>query len=515
MPFGRYADFDACVTDQSKDHDIESAKAICGKLQAELGGSNFVESTLDASGDLYLKYFFADLSTAKKSAVGDFNLHDDALDAADREAIGLPFSILPSRDLSIKGDFHAWSPKEGATWDDHVAFARQYSPGHIAAITRDSNIVSAGMSDIKANNGRLAVIKITDQKTRDAYLSNPALIPRQVSPGFMNMEAPNLSNIRNVRWAHLAAVPKGAYGDKATLYASCVGGNDCINHLVAASVLELDNKLSKTYCAVGASENLNQNVSSQGISGIISNQMTDTNAATPTAVSTSTGTTPAAVSTPAPVPVSTTNTRQTPGAPINTGTQRIVKLKQPITKISNESPQPNPNPNGEQPGGEGGGDDVAKLRAEVEQMRAVQQQAQRREEIKKQIPKELFINKGKFDEKAFEAEVEKRLQSGATDEAIAELYTLWMDKQKLLNAGYQLPQQQQQQQQQEGISNNNDLQFPGITNTTSPTGGSNYNYQTPTEVPMGGSSSSDSSSNNYVQNNINQLLNRVFMRSSV
>jgi hypothetical protein len=43
MPFGKYADFDACVQDQSKEHGAEAAKAICGKMQAEMGGSNFVE----------------------------------------------------------------------------------------------------------------------------------------------------------------------------------------------------------------------------------------------------------------------------------------------------------------------------------------------------------------------------------------------------------------------------------------------------------------------------------------
>ena len=56
----------------------------------------------------------------------------------------------------------------------------------------------------------------------------------------MNLETPNLEGIKNFRWAHLAAVPRGAYGDKATVYASCLGGNECVNHLVGASVAQLD-----------------------------------------------------------------------------------------------------------------------------------------------------------------------------------------------------------------------------------------------------------------------------------
>ena len=406
--------------------------------------SNFVSYELDSSGDLYLKYYFADTSIAKGSAVGDFNVTKEALAIADQEAIGLPFPILPRQDLSIKGDWHAWSPKPNATLEDHIAFARQYSPGHIEAIIPYSNLVSAAMADIKAHDGRLAIIKIDDKKVRDAYIANPSLIPRQVSPGFMNLEVPNQTNIKNVKWAHLAAVPKGAYGDKATLYASCIGGNECINHLVAASVAQIDEQTRNSYCPIGASKT----ISSLGFSNASNSQMSD-NANTVAA-------TPPTVASVSPTPPITATPLK--GAPINTGTptKGIVRLKQGTNNVPQTGNQPTNAPQGE--------DDITKLKEEVMKMKEVQAQSERREQIKKLVPKELFIKKGKFDENAFEAEVDKRLQSGATDEALSEFYNLWLDRDKLINSGFSLP----NANPQEGI--------PAM-----PTGGSSY--QTPSDVP--------------------------------
>lgn len=438
--------------------DEQSAYAICNAQLS--GGSNFVSYELDKNGDLFLKYYFADNSTTvNESAVGKFSVGDRALEAADNEAIGLPFAVLPRKELSIKGDWHAWSPKRNATWEDHVEFARGYAPGHIVAMTKDSNLVSAAMSDIKAHNGRMAVVKITDKRARDAYLNNRSLIPKQVSPGFMNLETPNLNGIQKVKWAHLAGVPKGAYGDKATVYASCIGGDECINHLVAASVKEIDEKTRQSYCPVGASENL-VNTSLGNFSG---NQKSMSANAT--------NTTEPVSPTPASPVVSTTAPPQPKGAPINTGTQGtskgIVKLKNPVQ----QAVTPQGNANNQQQG------DVNELEAvkkTLQELQAAQQQRERLEQIKKVIPKELFINKGKFDEKGYEAEVEKRLQQGWTDEQLNEFYASRSEILKLTNAGYALPNQIQDQGQ---LSQ----EIPNM-----PVGGSSYNYQTPSEVPAAG-----------------------------
>lgn len=434
--------------------DEQSAYAICNSQLS--GGSNFVEQIYDANGDLYLKYFFADSSiTERPSAVGHFSIDKQALAAKDHEAIGLPFAILPRRDLSIKGDYHPWNPKEGATWDDHVTFAKSYSPGHIVAITPDTQLTGGAIDSIKQNNGRFAIVKITDQRARDAFRNNPALIPRAVSPGFMNLETPNLEGIKNFRWAHLAAVPRGAYGDKATVYASCLGGNECVNHLVGASVAQLDEQLKNSYCPIGAAETI-ANTSLGNFSEFKNSMSANATTAESTPSPTTTAVTTPSVSNAPPK-----------GAPINTTQSKgIVKLKNPVQAGQGVTPQGNnPNPQGQ-------GDSVNELEAvkkTLQELQAAQQQRERLEQIKKVIPKELFINKGKFDEKGYEAEVEKRLQQGWTDEQLNEFYASRSEILKLTNAGYALPQQEQQQMEQVP-------QMPVV--------GGSATYQTQTDVPL-------------------------------
>lgn len=455
------AELDACVQKLMADgKDEQSAYAICNSQLS--GGSNFVEQIYDANGDLYLKYFFADSSlTERPSAVGHFSIDKQALAAKDHEAIGLPFAILPRRDLSIKGDYHPWNPKEGATWDDHVAFAKSYSPGHIVAITPDTQLTGGAIDSIKQNNGRFAIVKITDQMASDAFRNNPALIPRAVSPGFMNLETPNLEGIKNFRWAHLAAVPRGAYGDKATVYASCLGGNECVNHLVGASVVQLDEQLKNSYCPIGAAETIaNLNTSLGNFSGIKNSMSANaTNTTEPSPPTTTT-------------PVVSTVSAPPKGAPINTGTSNtstnkgIVKLKNPVQAGQGVTPQGNANNPQGQPNDQ---NELEAVKKTLQELQTAQQQRERLEQIKKVIPKELFINKGRFDEKGYEAEVEKRLQQGWTDEQLNEFYASRSEILKLTNAGYALPQQEQEQQ------------LGQIPQT--PVVGGSATYQTQTDVP--------------------------------
>jgi hypothetical protein len=305
------------------------------------------------------------------------------------------------------------------------------------------------------------------------------LIPKQVSPGYLNFEAPNYANVKNFKWVHLAAVPKGAFEKRSTVYASCLGGNECINHLAGASVASLDKELRQSYCPVGASENLltSHDILKPSDTSMSANATTEPVTNKPTPVVSTTPTPPQA----------------TPkGAPITTGTptKGIVRLKD---KNASVTPQSNSIPNTNQPAGEP--DELTKLREEFQTMQEWKQQQERREQIKRKVPKELFINKGKFDEKGYEAEVEKRLQSGATDEQLDELYTMMIEKQKLINAGFQLP---NQNPTPEG------MEMP----MQAPTGGGAY--KTSTEVPTGGSAAD---SNNYVNSNIRELLSRFIVRT--
>jgi hypothetical protein len=356
--------------------------------------SNFVSYELDNKGDLFLKYFMADASiTALPTATGHFSLNGAAIASHDQEAIGLPFTILPNKDLSVYGDFHPWHPDLGkATWNQHVEFARRFSPGKIVRLTPHSDQIGANCAtglncskEVNQNGGRYAIVQITDPVTRDAYIKNRDLIPKSVSPGFLNHESPNRINIQNFQWAHLAAVPQGAFGDKATVYASCVGGNDCVDKLIGASVLK---EAEKPYCPIGASEFL----SSLVVSEANPSQMSD-NANT--------------VATPPVAAVAPTTAPAQTGAPIaNPQAQPILRLKtaqQGVTPLQQQPQQP----------AAVNLDEFEKVRKQVEEIKQKEAEDARLQGLKALVPRELFIlPNSRFDEKGFESDVSKLVKAG-------------------------------------------------------------------------------------------------------
>src|SRR6185503_19088347 len=214
---------------------------------------------------------------------------------------------------------------------------------------------------------------------------------------------------------------------------------------------------------------------------------------------------------------SNTNTSTPPtqtGAPVKK--PQVIRLKNQIKKTEDPNAKPLPdatavpsNNNGNeqaqgaQPTISEADSELQSVKDEVAKMKEMQASQQRKEEIKKLIPKELFIMKGKFDEKGFEAEVEKRLTAKWDDATISEFYT---NKLELLKMGYQFP--------KEGVNVPNAGQ-PGATPDANapnmpmtPTGGSGYGYRTPSEVPMGGSAEE------FNPNKITGTLLARFVRSS-
>src|SRR4030095_2514936 len=410
------ADLDSCVQQvlaKQPELDESNAYAICN---ASLGGSNFASFELDGKGDLYLKYFLADSTFAKNTAVGDFSLDGAAIAAKEKEAIGLPFSILPSRDLSIFGDYHPWNPDVKASWEDHVAFAKDYSPGHIVAVSSTSRLGAA--TDALNNGGRFAVVKITDQRTRDAYMANPSLIPKAVSPGIMNLEAPNKTGIKNFKWAHLAAVPQGAYGEKARLYASCLGGDQCVNTLIAAGVAQ--KARITNYCPVGASESLAQldtslfNSSAKNSvelsANTNTNPTTNVNPNNPTSPSAISGTSPVS-STVASSPQSvvanpTGQPQQQTGSPIKS---EVLRLKGQTTGQPQAQAQTN-------------APELEVLRKKIADLEEREQYNMRRKQVSDMIDTRIFVINGKYNQKEHEAAIEKATKNGWTDDMITEYY---------------------------------------------------------------------------------------------
>jgi hypothetical protein len=393
-----------------------------------------------------------DASLAHNTAAGEWSVTPEAITANEQKAIGIPFSVLPSKDFSLFGDFHPWSPEPNATLEMNREFAKKYAPGYIAAITKESRLGSADVNDIKANNGRFAIVHINDPRAKDAYIKNPALIPKAVSPGILGDTSRGQIGVKDFEWVHLAAVPLGAFGEKATLYGKCIGPHtQCVNSLLAASVADLSK--NTTYCPIAASET----ISSLGFSeGSFDSVMSVNANAEPVANSAPATTQPAAVTPPV-----------QQGAPINqpnvpTTGQGVLKIKTPVNQAQPQTQTVDLK-------------EHEKLRKEFEDYKLGQEQNARKEAVKKLIPPQLFIAKGKFDENAYNAEVEKRVSQGWDDATISDHYSMKME---ILKAQAQ----------------------------PNPLAGG---YQTPSEVPLGGSAADG---NDSVTSTIRDLMSR-FVRA--
>ena len=103
---------------------------------------------------------------------------------------------------------------------------------------REKHAVIKGAGEDDKKQGRYASIKITDKEIAKLYRENNNLIPKAVSIGIWDHDRKTLpySVIDNYNVVHLAPVEAGAYGPKATLYATCNGvEKTCLNELKGAS----------------------------------------------------------------------------------------------------------------------------------------------------------------------------------------------------------------------------------------------------------------------------------------
>ncbi len=200
--------------------------------------SDILDYYTNYKGDLFLKYFLIDSSFNDRG----WSIDSSQLARLAKDAIGKPFTDYEDFPVTPFNDNHPWSPKQNATFREHLDYAKSKATGVIVDFSPVSrNALKSGSGfDIERNNGYYVTVKVTNPMRRQQYLRNPARIPR-VSPGIFDYNFTKLpaTNLNNVDFVHLAGVKKGAYGEKAKLYAACSGGyNECVSHLKGASIKE-------------------------------------------------------------------------------------------------------------------------------------------------------------------------------------------------------------------------------------------------------------------------------------
>ena len=362
---------------------------------------SYVENYSDSNGDLYLKYFLADES---------FNSRNFALDLSKiRSAIGKRFTKQIDPSLSLFGDGHPWSLKPNASLNDHLDYSRELEDGIIVDISDISAnaLKSASGRDIFTNKGKFATVKITNTETKNLYLKDPNAIPKAVSIGVLDLLNGKNPHVTDYEVVHLAPVIRGAYGDKATLYGTCTGGLECIDHLKGASIVS----------SLGTFETQNNN--------IMSENQNNQGAVSRTNISNSSPPLDTSITSPNVAPVQQTTPAITP----QQTTSGVLRLKTSVgpTATNNNAAQLL------QQQGKGLQNDPEFLKLKEAQQK-LQEQVEfdrKKTEYRQLIPRELFILNGKFDEIGFEKEITKAVEKGWTAEDVQEFYQTKLEILKL------------------------------------------------------------------------------------
>jgi hypothetical protein len=256
LPFGKYPDFDACVSDQMKEHDEEEAKRICGALQQQLEGSLLVSGggqqqeskavSYEDNGRLFLKIFLLDGSVN----LNDWGVAPSSISHNITTAIGKPVVVYKN----AKGQY------------DHPPLAGQDSLDHALAyqdLFRIGTYIDVFESQTKPGQW-WGIAEVTDEDFKRGVREDPT-IPFYVSPTIRLLH-PNQSDQSLTDWAfmHSAVVSEPAYtAKKAYISGQCSGNHQtCLLQLRKASINRNHNegKPGCGFCKYEAVKEIQKNI---------------------------------------------------------------------------------------------------------------------------------------------------------------------------------------------------------------------------------------------------------------
>jgi len=374
------------------------------------------EKVIDDKGRLFIKFFGINSALNVKN----WRVTPSSIRRNIYSFLGKPYIIYPD-DRPVGRDFHKLAPK-GSSYEDHVRAGKEYAAGYIIDISDTSNnfAVKTGSATPSVEDDYFFTVEITDPQVKSAFLKNEKAIPPFVSPAIAHNPSDKDDQIEDWLGVHLAAVPLGAYGMKATAIAHCSGSDkECIPALKTASALgeEVEEyaKHKKQHCMIDSLTSLLQN-QNNFIPSIKMAYSPQTNTEEPS------GQAPAPNNVSREIPRLKTlerdREREQKGA-IKTNTTVTKKEEQIQEDQQNQRPNPVDSEVLEE---------VRRLRQEREEenKRREEKEAkdERRKALEKLIPKGLFWNyrHQRFEDKAYEEEFERRLNDNSSLDVLKELY---------------------------------------------------------------------------------------------
>jgi len=393
--------------------------------------NNVVDYYTNSEGDLFLKYFLADST---------FNSRGWAIDASKietmaRKSIGAPFTDYEDFPTTLFKDQHPWNPNPNATFKDHYDYAANKATGFIvdfSPVSRNALKSASGM-EIENNHGMYVTVKVVDPIKKKLYIEHPERIPK-CSPGVLDHDFKNVEHgktvLENIDLVHLAGVERGAYGEKARVYAKCQGGYECVNHLKGASELSsLGENLTQNTDIMSDQVNTLSTVQNGQENNELSTQPQQTNEQ-PQEQKRAQELVDAEIN--------TNNNENTPTEETNQNNadskQQDKTSKSPFrlktAKFDFQKELQNPNKESKVPNWKEDPEYV-KLAKEVAKLKEEKEIEKNKAKYAAIVPKELFVLNGKFDSIGYNKEIEKAVNKNVDPEYAAELYKLKLEKLKL------------------------------------------------------------------------------------
>jgi len=369
----------------------------------------YLERFTDEKGDLFIKFPLINNLLNQRG----WRATTEANERYARTAIGKPLSLMLDKKDSLFYDYHPFS--RDIPIDDRarqVEFARKYEYGHVVDVTKNSGSYKSASGEIPW----FGIGKVTDPTVKEEWKKpETKLIPPAFSPGIAQLDGPD-DAITQYEILHVASVPSGAFGPKFIAIGKCQGDlNTCTPQLRAASYKE---RLG--ICPKDAfSSLLLKSGSSDNTMSMSSN----------------------ANSTPGPMSFGQAQVSDPSG---NTLATQNVQPKQKPTiyykklRFSGQSTEPKPNGEQTEQGGEGGGDtgntanmqtdenadrafrsskyfqEMQNMKKQLEQRTQQWDYKEKRYQLEKIIKPSLFTerrgNSERFNQKAWEAEIEKAIK---------------------------------------------------------------------------------------------------------
>lgn len=425
MPFAGYETFDVCVLAQKNEgKSDEEARKICGALQAKAEegnkslksgsyiGGTLVETKRGPISGLYLKYKLIDDSFG----LSGFRL--DNLSKIDNDAIGKPFPRQVENPLQTRmKDGHDWSMIPNAGYNEHLAHAWDHAEGYVVDISNETDrdpSIKGGSNDsftVTNSTSKYVTLKIIDPERKELYLKNPKAIPKAVSIGIFDHDyGANGNVIKNYNVVHVMPVDNPAWPD-----AKHIGSCNGTEQICTAALRGAANSMSGF--------TVNTNLSSLDSSHQNKTNIMSANQSTDSTNTAATGT-DAGNGAVARQPVLRLKTSvQNQGAPIANTTPQVQPVAaQTAQNLVSADPNAAANANANvQPKTIQDDPDLQKMNMQLQQLRKDAELEKKKNMIRSKIPRDKYVVKDKFNNEAFEKEVE-RMANKNWDEADFDSY---------------------------------------------------------------------------------------------